>query len=54
MNMCRLNDTPYFVWMVDEKATVDLIKFLQERGTRIPYTDRDGLKFKGNNVDRRV
>ncbi len=50
MNLCRINDTPMFCWMLDEQATFDLIKFLQERGIKIPYTER-GLKFKGNHID---
>ena len=54
MNMCRINDTPYFCWMLDTQATIDLIKFLKERGTKIPYTDNEGLKTKGNNIDTEV
>ena len=54
MNLVRINDSPQFVWAIDERTTVDLIKFLAERGTKIPYTDREGLKTKGNVIDTEV
>ena len=54
MNICRLNDTYQFVWAIDTQTTVDLIKFLQERGIRIPWVEGQGLKFKGNFIDEEV
>lgn len=53
-NLVRINDTPMFCWMISEQATFDLIKFLQERGHKVPFVEDRGLKFKGNHIDMEV
>lgn len=51
MNLLRINDTPYFTWMLTEEQTVKLLLFLRElKAIRLSY-DEKGLKFKGNFVD---
>ena len=55
MNLLRINDTPYFTWMLDEGQTVKLLLFLKElQALRLEYTDDGGMKFKGNYVDTEV
>lgn len=54
LNFVRINDTPYFCWMIDTETTAELIKLLNDRGVRVKYTEKEGLKFKGNNIDVEV
>ena len=50
MNLVRINDTHQFVWMIDEQATIDLIKFLHERGHKVHWEHNRGIS--GDNQDK--
>jgi hypothetical protein len=47
MNMVRINDTPYFAWMIDEQQTLKLLQFLKElKAIKLDYTEAEGLKTR--------